>query len=157
MKVREIMTSDVACCTPDTNLHDVAQLMMSCDCGAIPVVEDERSRRPVGMVTDRDIVCRTVAEGKNPLELTAGDCMTDGCTTVTPETDVRDCCRILEEQQVRRVPVVDDSGGCCGIVAQADVAKHAGDGETADVVKGVSQSTEASSAVTGKSGRSGCC
>lgn len=94
-------------------------LMVEHDCGAIPVVEDERNRKPVGIVTDRDITCRTVAEGKNPLEMTVGDCMTGSCATVSQKDDVEDCCRIMEENQVRRVPVVDDGG----IVAQADIAR----------------------------------
>ena len=148
MQVKDIMTEDVACCTPETSLQDVAQLMVDCDCGAIPVVEDQQSRKVVGIVTDRDITCRAVAQGKNPLELTAGDCMTESCTTVTPDTDVADCCRTLEEQQIRRAPVVDQSGGCCGMVAQADIARRAGDGETAEVVKQVSQPTQAASAAS---------
>src|SRR5688500_19096728 len=70
MQVREIMTSDPACCTPDTNLQDVACMMIECDCGAIPVVDDLDSGRVIGMITDRDITCRTVAQRKNPLDLT---------------------------------------------------------------------------------------
>ena len=157
MQVKEIMTKDVACCTPETGLQEVARLMAEHDCGAIPVVEDERSRRPVSVVTDRDIACRTVAEGKNPLELTAGDCMTAECVTVTPEMDVEDCCRVMEENQVRRVPVVDERGGCCGVVAQADVAEHAGGRETSEVVREVSRPTEAASAANGGPRKSGCC
>ena len=155
MQVKDIMTEDVACCTPETNLQDVAQLMVDCDCGAVPVVEDQQSRKVVGIVTDRDITCRTVAQGKNPLELTAGDCMTESCTTMTPETDVEDCCRTLEEQQIRRAPVVDESGGCCGMVAQADIARQAGEGETAKVVKNVSRPTEPASAAGDGTRRSG--
>ncbi len=139
MQVKELMTGDVACCTRDTNLQEVAQKMVECDCGAIPVVESEESRKLVGIITDRDIVCRTVAQGKNPLEMTAGDCMTGSCTTVTPDTDVEECCHVLEEKQIRRVPVVDESGGCCGMVAQADIARRAGEHETAEVVQRVSQ------------------
>lgn len=161
MQARDIMTTDVACCTRDTNLRDVAHLMVEHDCGAIPVVEDEEGRKPVGIVTDRDITCRTVAQGKNPLELTAGDCMTRTSTAVTPETDVDECCRILEEQQIRRAPVVDEKGSCCGIVAQADIAHHAGQDKAGEVVQQVSQPTEAPSAVGAGSqptkGRSGCC
>ena len=141
MQTKEIMTRDVACCTRDTNLQEVARMMTECDCGAIPVVEDLETRRPVGIITDRDITCRAVAQGKNPLEMTAGDCMTESCTTVTPETDVEECCHVLEEKQIRRVPVVDESGGCCGMVAQADIARHAGERQAVEVVHQVSQPT----------------
>ena len=147
MEVKEIMTPDPACCTPDTTLQRVAEMMVENDCGEIPVVESAASKRPVGVITDRDIVCRTVAKGLNPLTLTASDCMTTPCVTVTPETSLDECCRVLEEKQIRRVPVVDASGSCCGIVALADVARHARKRETAEVVREVSErSTSASAA-----------
>jgi CBS domain-containing protein len=145
MQVKDIMTRDPACCTPDTNLQEVARLMVKCDCGEIPVVENRQNMRPVGVVTDRDICCRTVAEGKNPLELTAGDCMSSPCVTVTPGMDVEDCCRLMEKNQIRRVPVVDENGVCCGIVAQADIAQHAPRQETAEVVRKVSRAAAAPS------------
>jgi CBS domain-containing protein len=145
MEVKDIMTKDPACCTPDTNLQEVARLMIECDCGEIPVVEDRQSMKPVGVVTDRDICCRTVAKGKNPLEMTAGDCMSSPCVTVTPEMSVEDCCRVMEENQIRRVIVVDENGACCGIVAQADIALHAPKQETADVVREVSRAAGATS------------
>lgn len=157
MQVKEIMTKDVACCTPETGLRDVASLMVEHDCGAIPVVDDERSRRPVGVITDRDIACRTVAQGKNPLELTAGDCMTAECVTVSPDADVEDCCQVMEENQIRRVAVVDERGSCCGVVVQADIVEHVGRRETAEVVQEVSRPTEAASGSNGGVRRSGCC
>ncbi len=138
MEVKEIMTPDPACCTPDTTLQRVAELMVENDCGEIPVVENEANGKPVGVITDRDIVCRTVAKGINPLTLTASECMTTPAVTVTPDTSLDECCRLLEEKQIRRVPVVDASGKCCGIVALADIAKHAQKHETAEVVKEVS-------------------
>ena len=155
MQVKEIMTSDVACCSRGTKLPEVARLMVEHDCGAIPVVDDEKNRKPVGMVTDRDIVCRTLAEGKDPRELTAGDCMSEPCATVTSETSVEDCCHVLEENQVRRVPVVDSQGGCCGIVAQADIAQRAPEHETAQVVRDVSKPSHEPAAV--RAGKAGCC
>jgi len=145
MQVKDIMTREPSCCTPDTNLQEVARLMVECDCGEIPVVENRQSMKPVGVVTDRDICCRTVAEGKNPLEMTARDCMSSPCVTVTPEIGVEDCCRVMEENQIRRVPVVDERGACCGIVAQADIAQRASERETAEVVKEVSRAAVASS------------
>jgi len=146
MQVKDIMTRDLACCTPDTNLQEVARLMVACDCGEIPVIENRQRMRTVGVVTDRDICCRTVAEGKNPLEMTAGDCMSSSCVTVTQEMSVEDCCRMMKENQIRRVPVVDASGACRGIVAQADIAQHAPKQETAEVLREVSRAARSRSA-----------
>lgn len=148
MEVKDIMTKNPACCTSDTNLQEVAQLMVKYNCGESPVVESKQNMKLVGVITDRDITCRTVAKGKNPLEMTAGDCMSSPCITVTPETSVEDCCQVMEKNQVRRVPVVDESGACCGIVAQADIAQHASKQETARVVKGVSLPKETASRIT---------
>ena len=146
MEVKDVMTPDPACCMPDTVLQRVAELMVENDCGEIPVVENMANMRPVGVITDRDIVCRTVAKGLNPLSLTASDCLTTPAVTVTPETPLDECCRVLEENQIRRVPVVDASGACCGIVALADIAKHAAKSETAEVVKEVSEPSSSASA-----------
>ena len=134
------MSKDPACCTRETSLQDVAILMVEHDCGEIPVV-DNKSKRPVGVVTDRDITCRTVALGKNPLELRARDCMSSPAVTATPETAVDDCLQLMEENQLRRVPVVDESGCCCGIVSQADIAARASKGEAGEMVKEVSRKT----------------
>ena len=136
MHVREIMTKEPATCTPDMKLQDVARMMVEQDCGEIPVVE---SSKPVGVVTDRDITTRAVARGRNPLEMTARDCMSTPVVTVTPEMEIESCCQILEQHQVRRVPVVDDRGRICGMVSQADIAKHAPERETGEVVRSISQ------------------
>jgi CBS domain-containing protein len=141
MLVKEIMTENPACCTADASLQEVAKMMVTNDCGCIPVVEDNAHNKPIGMVTDRDITCRTVAEGKNPLDLTAGDVMTKSVVTVTPDTTVEDCCNTMEENQIRRVAVVDGNGSCCGMVAQADIAINANDSKTAGVVKEVSEAS----------------
>ena len=146
MRVKEIMTPDPACCTPDTALQRVAEMMVENDCGEIPVVENAASMRPVGVVTDRDITCRTVAKGLNPLTLTASDCMTTPAVTVTPDTSLDECCRVLEENQIRRVPVVDAGGSCCGIVALADIARHAKKRDAGEVVKEVSEPSSSASA-----------
>jgi len=142
MKVQEIMTSDPACCTPDTPLSEVATMMVNSDCGEIPVVQDRVSKKPVGVVTDRDIVVRTVARGQNPADMRAGDVMSRPVVTVHPDMRVEDCCRILEERQVRRAPVTDDRGECCGIVSVADIAQTAPKKLTAEVVRTVSQRME---------------
>jgi|SRR4030095_14192183 CBS domain-containing protein len=146
MQVKEVMTANPACCTPDTPLPEVARMMVDNDCGEIPVVKNKESKTPVGVVTDRDIVCRTVAKDKNPLDLTAADCMSKPIVTVSPETPVEECCRIMQEKQVRRVPVIDANGACCGIVALADIALQARNAVAGEVVKEVSQPGGAASA-----------
>ncbi len=145
MNVEEIMTKNPECCTADTKLQEVAQMMVKNDCGCIPVVENLQNKKPVGMITDRDITIRSVAEGKNPLDLTAGDVMTGKVVTVTPDTSVEDCCNKMEDNQIRRVAVVDENGGCCGIVAQADVAIKSTDKKTAEVVEEISKQASATS------------
>lgn len=139
MKVKEIMTQKPACCTPETNLQKVAQMMVECNCGEIPVVENQQTMKPIGVVTDRNIACRAVAKGKNLLEMIAKDCMTKPAITVTPETSLEDCCSLMKEHQIRRIPVVDQKGACCGMVAQADLAKHAPEDETASFLKEMSE------------------
>ena len=72
MQVKEVMTPDPACCVPETGLQEVAKMMVDHDCGEIPVIENKESRLPIGVITDRDIVCRTVALGTNPLDMYSG-------------------------------------------------------------------------------------
>jgi CBS domain-containing protein len=139
MQVQEIMTKSPFCCTPEIGLPQVARMMAEHDCGAIPVIENGQSAKPIGMITDRDITCRVVAEDSNPTDLTAADCMSSPVLVVMAEMSVDDCCKMMERAQVRRVPVVDSEGDCCGIVAQADIARCASTQETAEVVKGISE------------------
>src|SRR2546425_10971147 len=146
MNVKEVMTADPACCISETALQEVAQMMIDHDCGEIPVVENKKTKLPIGVITDRDIVCRTVARGLNPLDLTVADCMSRPCVTVTPEMSVEECSSVMEENKIRRVPVVDADGSCCGIVALADIALHAKRSVAAEVVKEVSEPMAAASA-----------
>jgi CBS domain-containing protein len=138
MRIKDIMTSDPVCCTPETSLRDVARMMLDCDCGELPVVDNSTNLRLVGVITDRDIVCRAVALDKNPLQMTARECMSAPCVAVDPETTIEEGCRILEEKQIRRLPVVDDQG-CCGIVSLADIAAHRLRDQLAEVIEEVSQ------------------
>jgi CBS domain-containing protein len=143
MRVKEIMTEDLACCTPDSSLKEAAQMMVDCDCGAIPVVDSEEERMPLGIITDRDIACRTVAEGRNPLDMKVADCMSEGVTTVTADTSVEECCGAMERAQIRRMPVVDEAGRLCGMVSQADVALRLQDESiVGEVVEAVSAPSE---------------
>ena len=147
MKVHDLMSPDPACCVAHTPLREVGRLLVENDCGAIPVVDALDTRRPLGIVTDRDIVCRSIAEGRNPLELTASDCMSRPCLTADEDATLEECCRLMEANRIRRVVVVDGEGRCSGIVAQADVAQSASDQKTAAVVKKVSRPTDSPSAV----------
>lgn len=139
MKVKDIMTVDPACCTPDTSLGEVARLMVEHDCGEIPVVQGDGAMKPIGVITDRDIVCRAVAEQRDPLKMTAAACMTAGCVTIREDASIDACCRLLEDNQIRRMLVVDGTGALCGIVAQADIARSASGRKTAAVVREVSR------------------
>ena len=124
---------------PDTDLLTVAQMMCEYDCGELPVVKDTDEMKPVGVITDRDITCRSIAKGKNPLEMTAADCMSKPCITVTPEMSLEDCCEVLEYHQIRRAPVVDEWGNVCGIISKADIARYGSREQTAELVQLVSE------------------
>jgi CBS domain-containing protein len=133
------MTENPAFCRPETKLQEVARLMVDCDFGEIPVVDSDSSRKPIGVITDRDITVRAVAQGRNPLELTARDCMSTDPVTTTPDADLEEAANLLGEHQLRRLPVVNERGELCGIVTQADIAKAAPPQETGDLVREVSQ------------------
>lgn len=139
MNVQDIMTKDPACCTPQTNLREVAQMMEECDCGAIPVVESNDRKNLVGMVTDRDITLRAVSQGKNPLTMSAGDIMSSPVVSARAEDDLQTVARMMEDNQVRRVPVVDQNNRILGILAQADLALQGSDELTGEVVERVSR------------------
>jgi CBS domain-containing protein len=130
------MTSNPATCNVNTLVRDVAQMMLEHDCGQIPVIDDQG--RPLGVVTDRDIAIRVVARGGDGTA-TAGDAMTSPIKTVRTDSELKDCVCLMEEAQVRRVPVVDESGKLAGIVALADIALAGKSRATAEVVKEVSE------------------
>lgn len=134
---REVMTPDPACCTPHTTLDEVAKLMAQNDCGEIPVIDTDD--RIVGVVTDRDIVCRVVAEGKNPIAYTAETCMSGPVVTVRTDAALVDVVATMEKHQIRRVPVVDDRDSCVGIISQADVSWAGEPREVAELVRVVSR------------------
>jgi CBS domain-containing protein len=136
---RQVMTENPACCTPDTPLDLVAKLMREHDCGEIPVIDP--AEQPIGVVTDRDIVCRVVAEGKNPMAYPAGICMSQPVATVSMDAPLGDVVAMMEQHQVRRVPVVDDRGRCVGMISQADVALTTGKRDLAELVRKISRDT----------------
>ncbi|HEY8561498.1 MAG TPA: CBS domain-containing protein [Pyrinomonadaceae bacterium] len=123
MNIREIMTSNPACCTPDSNLQEVARMMRENDCGCIPVVNSMSDMKPVGTITDRDITIRTLGANQNPMNMKASEIMTSDIATVTPEMTLEECFDVMEDREIRRVLVVDERGRCTGIVAQADIVQ----------------------------------
>ncbi|MGX9857492.1 CBS domain-containing protein (plasmid) [Limimaricola variabilis] len=144
MQVQDIMTGNPTCCGGNTTIQDAAKLMAEQSIGALPVVND--AGEPIGVVTDRDICCGAVAEGKSG-ETAVSDVMSTDVLTTTANEEVSSCCNKMEERQVRRAVVIDSEGKCCGMVAQADVAREAEGAETADLVQKVSEPES----------RSGCC
>jgi CBS domain-containing protein len=136
-QARDIMTPDPACCSANTMLDQVAKMMVQNDCGEIPIVDT--ANRPVGVVTDRDIVCRVVAEGKNPAGHTAESAMTDMVVTVSANATLDDVVATMAEHQIRRVLVVDESGCCAGIIAQADIASAEPVQKSGELVREVSR------------------
>jgi CBS domain-containing protein len=146
MQVRDIMTEQLASCAPDAAVEDAAAMMVESDCGAIPVI-DPRTQKAVGVVTDRDIVCRAVAGGRNPVGMKVDEVMTMPITAVSPATSLEECLAKMEEARVRRMLVVDEQGKLCGIVSQADVARAAPEHGTAHLVKGVSKPTDHASRI----------
>lgn len=134
---KDLMTANPQCCTAETLLNEVAKLMVEYDCGEIPVVDS--AKKLIGVVTDRDIVCRIVAKGQNPSAMTAQDAMTQPVISITEDATLAEVLSTMEEHQVRRLPVVDAVGGCCGIISQADVALVADESETGQMVREVSR------------------
>lgn len=118
MKLRELMTRDVRCCTPETPLPEVARIMAELNVGAVPVCSGKGVR---GMLTDRDMVLRAVAEGQDTSRATAADCMTTPVITASPDMDAHEAASMMGNKQIRRLPVVEN-GELVGIVALGDMA-----------------------------------
>lgn len=138
-RARDVMTPDPACCSPNTSVDEVARLMVQNDCGEIPIIDTDD--HVIGVVTDRDIVCRVVAAGKNPMGYTADTCMSQPVVTVDEDAPLDEVVATMEKHQIRRVPVVANGGCCAGIISQADVARAGPTNEVADLVREVSQET----------------
>ena len=107
MKVREIMTSgSLATATLDTTLEEIANMMKAGDLGAVPVLDDDE--KLAGIITDRDIVIRAIAEGEDPAECTAEDILSEELHTIEPDADVEDAAELMSRHQIRRLPVVEE-------------------------------------------------
>ena len=136
---RDVMTADPARCTRNTTLDQVAKMMIQHNCGEIPVVDV--NDQPIGVITDRDIVCRVVAEGKNPMGHTAETCMSRPVVTVSSDDSLEQVVATMEKHQIRRVLVADDRGCCAGIISQADIARAEPLPEVGELVREVSRET----------------
>jgi CBS domain-containing protein len=139
MKVQDIMTGEPRSLTPEATAREAAQLMREMDTGVIPVVESAQSRKLVGVVTDRDIAIRVVAEGKDG-ECRVSEVMSSGpLATCGPTDDVDSAMEAMSREQVRRIPIVDERGSLVGIVSQADIVRKADDRKAEDTVEKISQ------------------
>ena len=143
MKASELMTKDPAVVHPDDTVREAASRMERNDCGCLPVVENGNSGRLVGVVTDRDIATRAVGHGRGP-DTQVSEIMSADPHCCRSEDDVATVQQIMAEEQVRRVPVVDQDGRPVGMIAQADLARAAeyrvevSDSDLAHVVERVS-------------------
>lgn len=141
MKVKDIMTKNVAYINPDSTVTEAAQLMQKHNVGSIPVCD---SSGVIGVVTDRDIVVRNVAHGTNPQTTQVRNVMTSKVTTVTPDTDVNQLTSIMATNQIRRIPVVDKNT-LVGIVALGDLATdNRFDTEASDALSEISEQAKPS-------------
>ena len=124
MQVKEVMTRGAECVAPDATLQEAAQKMKGLDVGPLPVCDNNRL---VGMLTDRDITVRAVAEGKDPRTSRVRDVMTEGITYCFEEDDVADAARLMKEKQIRRLVVLNRDKRLAGIVSLGDLAVETGD------------------------------
>ena len=140
MKVQDVMTKDPACVTPGATIREAAQLMQREDVGIVPVVDEQGSKRLVGVVTDRDIAIRIVAEGRGSDTRVSEIMSTSDLATCSADDDVAEVMEAMAGEQVRRIPIVDDRGLLVGIVAQADIVRKTRDSDRAErTVEQISQ------------------
>jgi CBS domain-containing protein len=138
MKAQDVMTGDPRSLTPDSSVREAARLMKEINAGVIPVV-DASSNKLVGVVTDRDIAIRVVAEGKDA-DCCISEVMSSGTiATASPTDDVDRVMETMSREQVRRIPIVDERGSLVGIVAQADIVRKADDKKAEQTVEKISQ------------------
>lgn len=134
-QIRDLMTENPSSCEPGTSVVEAAKVMAREDVGPVPVVDGGRL---VGVVTDRDLVVRVLAEGRDPESTTVSEITSSDLVTVSPDDDLGQALQLLAEHQVRRLPVVDGER-LVGIVSQADVARHADEVQTGEVVEEISK------------------
>ena len=138
MLIKDVMTAAPTCCEPFDTLDQVAKLMADYDCGEIPVCDGTKL---LGVITDRDITCRVVATGKIPAAVKARDIMTRNVVTIGEHAKLDEALELMEQELVRRLPVVSDDGGIVGIVSQADLMAKAPTLKVARAMKNVAKKT----------------
>ncbi|HEX7286069.1 MAG TPA: CBS domain-containing protein [Candidatus Angelobacter sp.] len=141
MKVREIMSANPVCCLPEDTVQKVAATLRDQDIGAVPVVLDQGSRKLVGVITDRDLCCRVLANGANAATTRIDRIFSSNPVTCREGENVSHCEQLMQEHQVRRVVVVDGEGRCIGIVTQADLALKEKPEKVSKVVAAISKRT----------------
>ena len=126
MRIAEIMSRPAATCRPNESLQEAARLMWECDCGAVPVVQDDGTI--AGIVTDRDIAMAAYTKGERLRDIQVKGAMSKVVFTVRPETSLEEAERLMSDKQIRRLPVVDERKRPIGIISLGDVARFsAGD------------------------------
>lgn len=143
MTAREVMRKDPLCCTPTTTVQQVALDMLEHDSGCLPVVKSEQDHTLVGVITDRDITLRVVAQGKNCVTTPVQEVMTSGpLWTVKPDDTLETVIDVIRQGQVRRVIVTDDSGRVEGIISMARLTRNLRDESLlAQILKNVTAPT----------------
>jgi CBS domain-containing protein len=121
MRVKDLMTRDPNFCGPQSSVRLVAQMLVDHECAAIPVCEDGKL---VGVITDRDLAVRTLAGGKEPLQMTAQDCMTSPVVTIGPNATFEEAAALMVQNRIHHLPVTDADGTLIGMVAQSDLGRR---------------------------------
>jgi CBS domain-containing protein len=134
--IRDVMTSNPCTIDAEKSVAYAAKMMRDEDVGLAPIVEDDKL---IGMLTDRDIAIRVVAEGKDPGQVKVRDVASSQLVTIDPQQDLDEGLRIMAKHQVRRLPVVEEDGQLVGVVAQADVAREGDDRKTGKLVEAISE------------------
>jgi len=135
-QIKELMTVKPRTVNTGDSIVDAAKLMKGEDTGVAPIVDGDRL---VGVITDRDIAIRVVAEGRDPESTKVDEIASQNLVTIDPQQNLDEALRLMAQHQVRRLPVVEEDGKLVGIIAQADVARHADSSRTGEVVEEISE------------------
>lgn len=139
-KCNEVMTNDPICCLANDSVEEAAVIMRRENIGAVPVLETEQNKKLVGIVTDRDLALKVIADGLDPKTTKVNTVMTHEVVTCRADDDLQTALNAMAEHQLRRIPVVDDKNNIVGIIAQADVATRVDQPDkTAEMVREISQ------------------
>ena len=143
MRIKHVMTKDPTCCVPSDTAQCAAKIMRDEDTGVVPIIENEQSHKVIGIVTDRDLCMNIVAEGRDPRTTQVHESMTTTVVSCSPQDSVDKATELMRENQIRRIPVVDQQHQLLGIVAMADIVGRADlrTTETHETLKTVSAPT----------------